>query len=83
MKKLTELDLQNALDECELLQFKSHGDWLAGMIRRLNKVLEKSVESKIMIPLVEDPTKANYSVNITKTRIKTGNSVEPEVPCKS
>jgi len=83
MKKLTELDLQNALDECELLQFKSHGDWLAGIIRRLNKVLEKNVESKILIPLVADPTAANYSVKITKTRIKTGNSTEPEVPCKT
>jgi hypothetical protein len=67
MKKLTELDLQNALDECELLQFKSHGDWLAGMTKRLNAALnpiEKKKESR-------------------RTVIKVSNSTEPEVPCKS
>jgi len=74
MKKLTELDLQNALDECELLQFKSHGDWLAGMIKRLNATLGLTTEKKIV--------KA-FPVMAKQTVIKTGNSVEPEVPCKT
>ena len=74
MKKLTELDLQNALDECELLQFKSHGDWLAGMIKRLNETLGRITEKKIVKP---------FPVDVKQTVIKTGNSVEPEVPCIS
>ena len=74
MKKLTELDLQNALDECELLQFKSHGDWLAGMIKRLNESLGHIVEKKIVKAFPE---------HVKQTVIKTGNSAEPEVPCKS
>ena len=74
MKKLTELDLQNALDECELLQFKSHGDWLAGMIKRLNESLGHVVEKKLV---------KGFSVRAKQTVIKTGNSVEPEVPCKT
>ena len=74
MKKLTELDLQNALDECELLQFKSHGDWLAGMIKRLNATLGLITEKKIVKP---------FPVDVKQTVIKTGNSVEPEVPCIS
>jgi ribosomal protein L3 len=68
MKKLTELDLQNALDECELIQFKSHGAWLAGMIKRLNIALGNTTEKK-------KETK--------RTVIKISNSTEPEVPCKS
>jgi len=74
MKKLTELDLQNALDECELLQFKSHGDWLAGMVKRLNATLGHITEKKIV--------KA-FPVLAKQTVIKTGNSTEPEVPCIS
>ena len=74
MKKLTELDLQNALDECELLQFKSHGDWLAGMIKRLNATLGHITEKKLV---------KGFPVPAKQTVIKTGNSVELEVPCKS
>ena len=74
MKKLTELDLQNALDECELLQFKSHGDWLAGMAKRLNATLGLTTEKKIV---------KSFPVRAKQTVIKTGNSVEPEVPCIS
>lgn len=74
MKKLTELDLQNALDDCELLQFKSHGDWLAGMVKRLNIALGNITEKKIV---------KGFPVLAKQTVIKTGNSVEPEVPCKS
>ena len=74
MKKLTELDLQNALDECELLQFKSHGDWLAGMVKRLNEALGNITEKKIVKAF---PALAKQTV------IKTGNSVDPEVPCIS
>lgn len=40
MKKLTALDLQNVLDECAEKKFKTHGDWLAGMVNRLNEALE-------------------------------------------
>ena len=76
MKKLTELDLQNALDECELLQFKSHGDWLAGMVRRLNIALGLITEKK----LVKD---FPIPVPVKRTIIKTSNSIEPEVPCIS
>jgi len=74
MKKLTELDLQNALDECELLQFKSHGDWLAGMIKRLNATLGCITEKK---------TVKSFPEHVKRMVIKTGNNVEPEVPCKS
>jgi len=74
MKKLTELDLQNALDECELLQFKSHGDWLAGMIKRLNATLGLITEKKIV---------KSFPALAKQTVIKTGNSIDPEVPCKS
>jgi len=74
MKKLTELDLQNALDECELLQFKSHGDWLAGMVKRLNTTLGTITEKKIV---------KGFPEHVKRMVIKTGNSVEPEVPCKS
>ena len=74
MKKLTELDLQNALDECELLQFKSHGDWLAGMVKRLNIALGNITEKKIV---------KDFPVAVKQTVIKTGNSIEPEVPCIS
>jgi len=74
MKKITELDLQNALDECELLQFKSHGDWLAGMIKRLNITLGNTTEKKLV---------KGFPVPVKQTVIKTGNSVEPEVPCIS
>jgi len=70
MKKLTELDLQNALDECELMRFRTHGDWLAGMVKRLNVALGNP-SFKIL------PKKPKKLV------IKTGNSVESEVPCKS
>jgi len=74
MKKLTELDLQNALDDCELLQFKSHGDWLAGMIKRLNVTLGHITDKKIV---------KTFPVPVKQTVIKTGNSTEPEVPCKT
>lgn len=73
MKKLTELDLQNALDECELIRFNTHGDWLAGMVRRLNKALEDANEK----PLKILPAKPKNFM------VKTGNAAEPEVPCKS
>jgi len=74
MKKLTELDLQNALDECELLQFKSHGDWLAGMVKRLNIALGLTTDKKLV--------KA-FPVPVKQTVIKISNSTEPEVTCIS
>lgn len=70
MKKLTELDLQNALDECELIRFNTHGDWLAGMVKRLNAAIEDK-------PLKILPAKPKNFM------VKTGNADEPEVPCKS
>jgi len=80
MKKLTELDFQNALDECAEVKFRCHGDWIAGMVKRLNKAIMAD-EVKIKIPLFEDPTTANYT--ITKTIIQSGNTTEPTIPCKS
>ena len=68
MKKLTELDLQNALDECEVMRFSTHGDWLAGMVKRLNVALG-------------NPGFKLHSKKPEKLRIKTGNAAEPE--CKS
>ena len=79
MKKLTELDLQNALDECELLQFKSHGDWLAGMIKRLNATLMFNDCTE----LIGNALLKKKVIPPIKTVVKTGNSVEPEVPCKT
>lgn len=70
MKKLTELDLQNALDECELLRFETHGDWLAGMIKRLNAAIEN--KSLKILP-----------VKPKNLMVKIGNNVEPEVQCES
>ena len=70
MKKLTELDLQNALDECELIRFQTHGDWLAGMVKLLNAALE-------ITPLKILPAKPKNFM------VKTGNADEPEVPCKT
>ena len=71
MKKLTELNLQNALDECELIKFRSHGEWLAGMVKRLNA------------SIMPNDGKVITSIPAIKTIVATGNSVEPEVPCKS
>lgn len=39
MKKLTALDLQTALDECAEKRYKTHSDWLSGMVNRLNAAL--------------------------------------------
>jgi len=39
MKKLTALDLQTTLDECAEKRYKSHSDWLSGMVNRLNAVI--------------------------------------------
>ena len=68
MKKLTELDLQNALDECEVMRFQTHGAWLAGMTKRLNDALGHS-GFKL------------HSKKPKKLVITTGNAAEPE--CKS
>lgn len=76
MKKLTELDLQNVLDECELIKFRTHGDWLAGMVRRLNKLIEGSPDA-ITVPLINAKENSTQSVTI----IKSGNVFEPESSC--
>lgn len=75
MKKLTELDLQNALDECELIRFSTHGDWLAGMVKRLNAALGFISEEKKLVK--------GYSESAKRTVIKIGDLSDPEVPCKS
>lgn len=69
MRKLTELDLQNALDECEVIRFRTHGDWLAGMIKRLNAAIMSNDCPPIIPPL--------------KIVVKSGNIVDTEVPCIS
>lgn len=70
MKKLTELDLQNALDECEVIRFQTHGDWLAGMVKRLNAAITDK-------PLKILPVKPKNFM------VKTGNADELEVECKT
>lgn len=70
MKKLTELDLQNALDECEVIRFNTHGDWLAGMVKRLNAAIEDK-------PLKILPTKPKNFM------VKTGSAIESGEVCKS
>lgn len=77
MKKLTELDFQNALDGCAEIRFRCHGDWIAGMVNRLNKaILADEVNpgsrkpSAVVIPVI-------------KTTITSGNTIEPTVPCIS
>ena len=67
MKKLTELDLQKAMDECAEIRFQSHGEWLAGMVKRLNAAI------------AEQPTKLKKPLLV----VQTGNNIEPEVPCIS
>jgi len=74
MKTLTELDLQTALDECAEIKFRSHGEWLAGMVRRLNKVLG-NIEEKKLIKGIPKLTK--------RIIIQSGNTIEPSVPCIS
>ena len=83
MKKLTELDLQTAMDECAEIKFKSHGEWLAGMVKRLNKAitivpLGKSAE----IVGDEFKWKKEPTISTIKTIIKIGD-IDPEVPCIS
>lgn len=74
MKKLTELDLQNALDECEEMRFRTHGDWLAGMVKRLNATLGH-IEAKKLVN--------GFPKSAKRLVIKTGNNSESEVTCKS
>jgi len=82
MKKLTELDLQNALDECEEKRFRTHGDWLTGMVRRLNAALD---ESNDFLSHIGNSLQRKKKVILPpiKTIIQTGNNTEPEVPCIS
>lgn len=96
MKKLTELDLQNALDECEVIKFRTHGDWLAGMVKRLNAVLEErkprsargasgspqNQGDDYMGGFPERPALKPMPF-LKKTVVKTGNSTEPETSCVS
>lgn len=77
MKKLTELDLQTALDECTEKRFKTHGDWLTGMVRRLNAALTGNTSKPERAALAPVPFMKK------KTTIRAGNVVEPEVPCVS
>ena len=93
MKKLTELDLQTALDECTEKRFRSHGAWLAGMVKRLNEGLggkpaklpgpelkPRARQQEVKpIHFFEDALRYPTSTTV----IKTGNSTEPEVPCVS
>lgn len=67
MKKLTELDLQTAMDECAEIRFQSHGEWLAGMVKRLNAAIS------------EQPIKPKKPLLV----VQTGNLIEPEIPCIS
>ena len=80
MKKLTELDLQTAMDECAEIKFQSHGEWLAGMCKRLNAKLTSYQD---ITSFVENPLKKRNSLIVPaiKTVIKAGNVTEPEVPC--
>jgi len=76
MKKLTELDLQTAMDECAEIKFRSHGEWLAGMVKRLNNVIiSDEIKSLRKKPIVIIP--------VIKTTIQSGNTIEPSVPCIS
>jgi len=76
MKKLTELDLQTAMDECAEIKFRSHGEWLAGMVKRLNNVIiSDEIKSLRKKPIVIIP--------VIKTTIQSGNTLEPEIPCIS
>jgi len=77
MKKLTELDLQIALDECEKIKFSSHGEWLAGMVKRLNNTLISKQS------ITNSGTKTTPIIPVVKTTLIIGNSIEPEVPCIS
>jgi len=81
MKKLTALDLQTALDECAEKRFKTHSDWLYGMVNRLNAALtghpECSTGLRGYLREKEDPFKSPL------IKLLTGNNVEPEVPCIS
>ena len=72
MKKLTSLDLQTAMDECAEIKFNSHGEWLAGMVKRLNAKLINLQKNKdpVIVPAI-------------KTIIITGNTSEPIIPCKT
>lgn len=77
MKKLTELDLQTAMDECAEVKFPSHGAWLAGMVKRLNAILlNESVE-------LTRPALKPMPYIKKKIIIATGNNIAPVVPCKT
>jgi len=82
MKKLTELDLQISLDECELIKFQSHGEWLAGMVNRLNKTIT-SDEPATFVGNAILRKKPAVLIPPIKTIIRSGNVTEPTVPCIS
>jgi len=83
MKKLTALDLQNVLDECAEKKFKTHGDWLAGMVNRLNSALTDNPEFLTNLGNSLHRKKDPFKLPPINTTITTGNVVEPEVPCIS
>jgi len=72
VKKLTELDLQNAMDECTEIKFRSHGEWLAGMVKRLNKSIIadditsfvgntlKRKSSAVIIPVIKTTLSSSF-----------------------
>ena len=77
MKKLTELDFQNALDGCAEIRFRCHGDWIAGMVNRLNKaIMADEVNSSPLKP-------SAGIIPVINTVIQSGNTIESEIPCKS
>lgn len=77
MKKLTELDFQNALDGCAEIKFRCHGDWIAGMVKRLNKaIMVDEINSSPRKP-------AAVIIPVIKTTITSGNTIEPTIPCIS
>lgn len=82
MKKLTELDLQTAMDECAEIKFRSHGEWLAGMVKRLNARLSTQQDIKSFV-VKSSKKKEPFVMPPGKVIMTTGNTVEPDVPCKS
>ena len=67
MKKLTELDLQTAMDECAEIKFKSHGEWLAGMVKRLNAAIGGG--SEFLMQVGTSLQKKKKTINLYQIRL--------------
>jgi hypothetical protein len=93
-KKLTSLELQTILDECQEVRYRTHSSWLGGIVTRINRLLATKPckgncsheHGELATGKVQSGRVINIPIKLPPSKplkVITGNDVGSEESCKT